>query len=301
MNTMAIADTFNAASTTWRASLSLDVKRNRSGNSTRLARALHHGPLYVQKPFYPEGKDYAHIYLLHPPGGFVSGDETTVNINASQRAGVLLTTPGAAKMYRARADKRLQIQKTKITIKECSCVEWFPHESIIYNNANARQDMQIVVSDNSCYIGWEILCLGLPLVNRPFEQGRLKLCTQLYEKSDHCEPQLLYRDNIDVTALDTVLTSLCGFNRCSVNAYLLAKFPVLKQTKIASVEQLMRDRLKQCNADNDVAITTIGSLCISRYLGNSTADAKRLFIELWRIIRPVLIEREAVVPRIWHT
>ena len=62
----------------WLASLALDFSHNVLG--TQLSRTKRNGPLSVQKAFYPEGVDCAHIYLLHPPAGIVSGDELQVDI-----------------------------------------------------------------------------------------------------------------------------------------------------------------------------------------------------------------------------
>lgn len=54
----------------WNAELALGLTLTQLG--TVLKSCRHQGPLYVQKPFYPEGRELAHLYLLHPPGGMVS-------------------------------------------------------------------------------------------------------------------------------------------------------------------------------------------------------------------------------------
>ena len=56
----------------WAASLTLGFDARIDGNTriTRLSKAQHYGPLRVQRPFYPEGRDgCCHLYLLHPPEG----------------------------------------------------------------------------------------------------------------------------------------------------------------------------------------------------------------------------------------
>src|SRR5690554_7845963 len=65
---------------------------------TRLVRRRHHGPLRVQRPFYPERKaGCCHVYLLHAPGGLVSGDERRIAASAAERGHALLATRAAAK------------------------------------------------------------------------------------------------------------------------------------------------------------------------------------------------------------
>jgi len=84
--------------TGWQAHLSLGFSRR--GNQTVLAERRQYGPLTVQRPFYPEGMP-CHLYLLHPPGGVVGGDELDVQIKVEPEAHALLTTPGATKFYRS--------------------------------------------------------------------------------------------------------------------------------------------------------------------------------------------------------
>ena len=70
-----------------------------------LTRMSFHGPLRVQRPFYPEGPlpgaplsaaalaEPCHCCLLHPPGGLVSGDDLRITALVEPQAHVLLTTP----------------------------------------------------------------------------------------------------------------------------------------------------------------------------------------------------------------
>ena len=83
-----------------------------------MVKSCHEGPLRVQRPFYPanEQADECHVYLLHPPGGFVGND--TLEIEGTLAAGthVLVTTPSAGKFYRV-LPGRWQRQQVRWSIK----------------------------------------------------------------------------------------------------------------------------------------------------------------------------------------
>src|SRR5690606_4537948 len=114
----------------WHAYLKLAFSHGARG--TRMTGCEHEGPLYVQRPFYPEGGDLAHVYLLHPPGGIVSGDCLHIALQLQNGSAVLCTTPGAGRVYRARADRRLQEQHNLLRVASGASLEWFPQETIIF-------------------------------------------------------------------------------------------------------------------------------------------------------------------------
>src|SRR5690606_33909325 len=72
------------------------------GERTVPALRRHHGPLRIQRGLLPEGPGLWHQILVHPPGGIASNDSLDISVTARAGAQALLTSPGAAKWYRAR-------------------------------------------------------------------------------------------------------------------------------------------------------------------------------------------------------
>jgi urease accessory protein len=51
----------------------------------------------------------------------------------------------------------------------------------------------------------------------------------------------------------------------------------------------------------DTAATLVDGVLVYRCLGAQAEAVKRAFIAVWSMIRPILLDRPAVLPRIWAT
>lgn len=285
----------------WQADLELRLTQTTRG--TRLSRNRHTGPLYVQKPFYPEGPDCAHIYVLHPPGGLVSGDTLTLDIHLEERTSALVTTPGAGRMYKARIDSPPQQQHTHLYVGEGASLEWFPMEAIVYNGAAAELSTSITLEDDASFMAWEITCFGLAASDEPFQDGHF---TQRYRVEKKGLP--LFVDTLRYDAKNTQLfTSKAGMQSLPVSGFFVAgPFKCTVDQKeflsegmralINSASSLEDDDLSQ-----HLAVTWVDDICILRYLGKSAYTCRKVFALLWTVLRPELTNREACEPRIWLT
>jgi len=60
--------------------------------------------------------------------------------------------------------------------------------------------------------------------------------------------------------------------------------------------------LQEQTATNEFLATShSGEFITVRYLGSCTEKARKLFTQAWGLIRPELIQKQAVAPRIWAT
>lgn len=284
----------------WLASLELDLNTGDFG--TQLVNTKRQGPLSIQKPFYPEGRECAHLYLLHPPAGIVSGDDLSIAVNIGKRAQCLITTPGANRFYRAREQTCFADSKQKLTtcihLSEDSRCEYFPLETIVYDLADASNNLDVYVERHSVYMGWDIVCLGLPSAAQLFENGKLSQRTRIY-----CQQKLIYHDRFAIQPDSPIHKHPAGLHNFSVFGTFLAYIPdQLVNTESAEVlVNTMRDKMISMGAEELISITRINGLIITRYLGSHAEQCKTIFIALWKIIRPASMDKPAIVPRIWHT
>lgn len=294
---------------TWLASLALEFSHNEYG--TRLTRTKRNGPLSVQKAFYPEGKNCAHIYLLHPPAGIVSGDELHVTINVNENAHSLVTTPGANRFYRAREDRNIgdskQVQHCVITLKNNATCENFPQETIVYEGADGFNTVDVHLQSTSCYLGWDITSLGLPSSNQPFNKGSYRQLNRVY-----CDNTLIYHDRIAIEPNNNIQAHQAGLNQCNVFATFLAYAPkhmatveeqkAFIETLRSLIDNPITTKQSMCkDANKKISITQIRELLVIRYLGEQAEECKILFTLLWQKMRPYYLNKDGVSPRIWHT
>lgn len=297
---MYIKETNQVESRQWLAKLSLTFGHDAYGTS--LKKTSRKGPLSVQKAFYPEGQECAHIYLLHPPAGIVSGDELHVDITIEEQGHVLVTTPGANRFYRAREDltigKTKQTQITTLKLNDKAIAENFPQETIVYEGADGFNTVDLYMQANSVYLGWDITCLGLPSSGEYFDQGKYTQLNRLY-----CDDKLIYHDRIEISPENNLLHHIAGLASKPVFGTFLIYAPSqlneLKQRK--QIIEALRDIIAVEHAQELISITDIRGLFVIRYLGTQAHECKNLFIKLWQHLRPLIIEASAIEPRIWHT
>lgn len=266
----------------WQAGIELGFEA-RHGR-TLLAHRARFGPLTVQRPFYPEG-DLCHVYLLHPPGGVAGGDRLSVLAEAAAGSAALITTPGAGKFYRSAGP--LAEQSVRLRIGEGASLEWLPQENILFPGADLRLETRVELARGARFIGWEINCLGLPANGETFGRGRASIGCRIERDG---EPLLIERLSIED---ESDLEGAAGLRGLPVAGTLYAT------CEDEAVLQSCRERLQ--DRAIEAGVTLLDGLLVARLLAPSTSAARTCFIELWRLLRPALLGREAVLPRIWST
>ncbi|WP_275097100.1 urease accessory protein UreD [Sedimenticola hydrogenitrophicus] len=273
-------------STGWQAALRLGFRQ--IAGKTLLAERSRQGPLAVQRALYPEG-DLCHVYLLHPPGGVAGGDQLRISTEVAPGATALVTTPGATKFYRSAGPWATQRQTLRVTD---GCLEWLPQENIIFPGARIELATTVQLEGNARFIGWEIHCLGRPVIDEVFDHG-----AALFRFSLFRDGLPLLHERLEVNG-QADLGASAGLRHHPVLGTLIATTGAtagdngLLDTIRAQLPESQRNRL---------GITEVDGLFIARYLGDSTETARALFSDIWKALRPAVVDRPPCVPRIWNT
>jgi len=246
----------------------------------------HFGPLRVQSPFYPEG-EVCHVYLLHPPGGVVGGDQLMIDVEVEGGAHALLTTPASGKFYRSNG--LVALQQQTLTVKKGAMLEWLPQDTILFSDSHVQMNSRVELEAGARFIGWEMVCLGRPASDELYERG---CCRQALELWREGEPLLIERARFD--AAPPFMQQAWGMQGYTVSATLVATNADTEALNAArEIELDSEDGLLSC--------TLMGDLLVCRLLAHQGETARLTFSEVWQKIRPLVLGREASVPRIWNT
>lgn len=272
----------------WAASLELGFAARR--DVTRMVTARHQGPLRVQRPFHPEGREgTCHVYLLHPPGGLVSGDALAISARVEAGAQALLTTPAASKLYRADSHGVAWRQHVRLNVADGGVLEWLPQETIAFDGSRGEQVTTIALEGDARCLGWEMLALGRPASQLPYASGRIE---QRFRLMRDGTPLWLERQPLDPA--HPRFLGRWGQGGSSVQATLWAVGLIDETEAIEALREAL-------SASPCWAVTIRHGVMLLRYLGQERNEAWQLCEAAWKVLRPRLIGREACVPRIWRT
>ncbi|MBZ9782398.1 urease accessory protein UreD [Pseudomonas sp. REP124] len=262
----------------------LDLGYARFGDSTRPVQRRHKGPLRVQKHLYAEGPEVCQHIIVHPPGGIAGGDRLDISACVGRDAWAQITSPGAAKWYRAAS---AAYQRLDLKVAAGATLEWLPQETIVFSAAQAELRTCIDLEGDARLFYWDVVALGRPASDERFDLGHFQ--AQLDIRRDGA---LLWHERQRVVGGDGLLDSPIGLDGQPVFATLLVT---------GEIDGELLERCRSLGAKVRGDLTQLPGLLVARCLASEALLARGWLIELWKLLRPALLGREAVPPRIWST
>ncbi|WP_434649081.1 urease accessory protein UreD [Pseudomonas sp. D1-2] len=262
----------------------LDLGYARFGDCTRPVRRRHKGPLRVQKHLYAEGSEVCQHIIVHPPGGIAGGDRLDISAQVGQGAWAQLTSPGAAKWYRAAGPA---YQQLSLSVAPGATLEWLPQETIVFSAAQAELSTNIDLQGDARLFYWDIVALGRPASGERFDVGHFQSWLDIRR-----DGQLLWHERQRIAGGDGLLDSPIGLGGDPVLATLLVT---------GEIDSELLERCRSLDHAVRGDLTQLPGLVVARCLASEALLARGWLIELWRLLRPALLGREAVPPRIWST
>jgi urease accessory protein len=194
--------------------------------------------------------------------------------------------PAAAKWYRSAGARATQ--EVVARVAEHASLEWLPQGAIAFDGALADCALRIELASTARLIAWEIVCLGRSAAGERFTRGRWRQRIEIVR--DHA---LIWSERMDIAGSGALLDSPVGLNGAPVFGTFVAS-PALDDAALHAARDV-RPRA------GEAAVTRLPDVLVARYRGPASDDGARYFAALWSALRPRLLGREAVAPRIWST
>jgi urease accessory protein len=170
-------------------------------------------------------------------------------------------------------------------------LEWLPQEAIFFDGVQAALTTEVKLDSEATFLGLETFCLGRIAAGETFQHGRISLSTRIERNGT-----LLWAEQGRLTGGSPLLESAPGLAGYPFNATLLAIGPAMG-----------RAVLDACRSISDPEGTRSGvtllpsGLLVARCLAHQTEPVREWFLALWAVLRPLLLNRPAAVPRLWNT
>jgi len=284
---MTLSPSFSSPSKFWTGKL--DLQYVHQEGTTKLSQAIAQAPLKIQRAFYPEGPELCHSVILHTAGGIVGGDRLVQTIELEANSQVLLTTAAATKVYRSEGERSQQI--ITLTLGENSYLEWFPQETVIFNEAIYQQDLRVELGKNAVFCGWEIIRLGRTARSEQFLAGEWRSRIEIWQAG-----RPLWIDRQGLQGSLAMINSPNGLNQKAI----VATFIWLGNQVETEILTEARELAKSWVKEGEIGLTQTqndGLLC--RYRGNSTTEVKQYFEAIWGLLCQFYRDRSPVRPRVW--
>jgi urease accessory protein len=244
----------------------------------------------VQRTFQPElaTAGPCHAYIVHPPGGVVSGDDLSLTTRVAPQARALLTTVAAGKFYRSPDAVRAGRLSQTFELDDGE-LEWLPFENLYYPCAVVDLNMRVDLTGESRFIGWEIGCLGLPAQALAFQEGRVHQRIELR----HAGSLLLLEQMNFHSESASATWGLAGHGAFGSWLAYPARSIELDQARSLSKPWV--------DAGVTVAWTLVDRVLCGRGRASRADQLRAAFIDVWCSLRSSLLGRHPHRPRIWAT
>jgi urease accessory protein len=270
----------------------LQLHARHEGGRT-IVRDRHEGPMRVLASLHPEGPAVCHQVLVHPPGGLVGGDQLDLELAVQTGAHLLLTTPGATRLYRSTGERAEQ--RVTARLEPGARLEWLPLETIVYPGARSSTRLRFDLAPGALMIGLDVLALGLPASDQPFHHG---------EHRQHLEIPGVWRERALLDAGDRRwFESPLGWGgRCVLATAWVAAGDPFDESLGTRLADAARDRV----ADSALAAATgvtrpDARLVVTRVLADRVEPAFALLQQVWQAWRPLALGLPPCPPRVWRT
>jgi urease accessory protein len=172
--------------------------------------------------------------------------------------------------------------------------EWLPQETIVFNQARVRSDICVRASGEGAMIGWDHLIFGRHASGETFAAGNFNQTLRI-----EIDGKEVWRDKLVLQGNDPLFSSPIGLRG---HRALACVWAILPQSKFWDEQtiQCLRQQVAAHGEQGIVWTVLHPRLLVGRVLANPL-HLKSLLQTAWKFLRPHVLDRIAVAPRLWAT
>jgi len=136
----------------------LELYYERQGHRTILTKSRCSSPWHLFPPMYLDSSGCAFTSLVNPSGGFVAGDQLSIQASVGRNAHVVLSTPSANRVYRSLGEEARQT--VNLSIATGGVLEWFPEVTIPFAGSRSAQTVDVTLAKGATALIWDSLASG---------------------------------------------------------------------------------------------------------------------------------------------
>jgi urease accessory protein len=274
------------------ASLELDFEVDLARNRTLLASSRQQAPLKVVRAFALEdGSALAHLHNVS--GGLLGGDRLELQARIGAGASAQLTTTGATRVYRPRAEAPDATQQNHVRVGENALLEYVPDPIIPFAGARFRQQTSIHLAQGAGLFWWEILAPGREARGEVFAYERMELKMDIWAAN-----RLIAAESVCLEPRMHMLSSLAHMGEYRYWAtFYICRAGADARTWL-NAEQSLREVASTLPGEARWGISAlVGEGLVIRCLARQSRWVVAGLRELWSTAKHLLYGREAIPPR----
>ncbi|MDA1257301.1 MAG: urease accessory protein UreD [Chloroflexi bacterium] len=270
----------------------LDLSVVADGGIAVIQRLYQQAPLRALFP-HPEFGEPLTAVLVNSSGGVVGGDRLTVEVEACDRAEILVTGQAAEKVYRSAG--RDATVTTTLSARLGAFVEFLPQGTIVYDGARLRRVTTIDIAPTARVMAGDALSLGRVARGERFTSGLLHDEWRVRVDGRLVWADALHLSDVGGAGISASLDSPAGF--AGNSGYATFVYAAADASRrLESARRLLGDAPPAVRA----GATSFEGLLVARWLGPDMEVVRSALGRFWASFRVEVGGRPQRTPTIWN-
>jgi len=273
--------------------LSLQFEYDARAARTQLNLLEQRQPLKIVRAFHLQG-GAALVHMHNLSGGVLAGDRLSVELDVGPGARAQITSTGATRVYRSRAQAAPAELSTHVRAHEGALLEYLPDPLIPFAGSRYRQHTVVDLDRGAGLFWWDTVAPGREARGELFSYDRLQLSFDLRVAG---VPVAIERNDLDPIARPLQSSARMGPYRFFSTFYVCRAGA--SETALRALEKDLAAAAGQLSSP--VIIWGLGRLpahgLVVRALSRNGRDIAEGLVTFWRVAKHALYGEVAVIPR----